>query len=304
MTNRLWVTLCIVWKAVTSPHLFLWQKASEWNYIFCEGSLIISFTMTNREWVTFPYLVKGNLMTSFPMNNSLWVTSSTFCAKGISWYEQQGVGLHILTKAASSHPFLWPWIGSVWHCMFWTHRLIRSLYDQQYVSAIAYFCERQSDYIFSYDQQRVSDISKFCESQSDHIFSYDKQVVSDIAHFVKGSQWHDDWSHPFIWPIASEWHRTFGKDCLITSLPMTNSKWVTYFIFVVITSSPTTNSLWVTLHFVKGSLITSFLKTNREYVATFYECNLITTFHDQQIVSSIAHCVKQSLQSFPMTNSK
>ncbi len=253
MTNRLWVTLPILWKVVSS-HLFLWPTGGVWNCTFFEwqshhifsydqqvvseispfvkGSLITSFPTTNRLWVTLHILWKGSLITSFPMTNSKWVA------------------LHILWKEVSSHLFLWFTVCE-WHCTF---------------------CERQSHYIFSYDQQGVSDIAhsvkgsltitsfpmtnsewvalhncerkphwphlflwptvcewhcmfckravsshlflwpigcewhcKFCERQSHHIFSYDQQDVSDIAHFVKGS--------------------------LITSLPMTNRLWVTLQIF-------------------------------------------------------------------------
>ena len=57
-----------------------------------------------------------------------------------------------------------------------------------------------------------------CEGQSHHICFYDQQEVSgpDIAHVVKGS--------------------------LITSYPVTNSKWVTLHIVWVIASFPITNS--------------------------------------------------------------
>ena len=114
-------------------------------------------------------------------------------------------------------------------------------------------CERQSHHIFSYDQQKVSAIADFLR---DSISSYDEQLVSDIADFV--------------------------KDSLMTSFPMTNSKWVTLDILWKAISShlflwPTdcewhcsfcerqsyvtffsmVNSKWVTLHrFVKHCPIT------------------------------------------------
>ena len=112
MTNSLWVTLHILWKAVLS-HLFLWPTGSEWNCTCCEN-LITSFPMTNSQWVT-SHFVKGSLMTlitSFPMTNS------------------ECVMLHILWKAVSSH----------------------LSYDHQAVSDIAHiFCERQSHHICFYD---------------------------------------------------------------------------------------------------------------------------------------------------------
>jgi len=153
MTNSLWVTLHILWRAVSS-HLFPWPTGCKWCCTICErqhhhifscdqqdvsdmahfvkGSLITSFLMPNRMWVTFHILwkavsshfsygqqpvsdiahfVKGSLITSFPMINSEWVT------------------LHILWKAVLSHLFLWP-TASEWHFTF---------------------CERQSHHLFSYD---------------------------------------------------------------------------------------------------------------------------------------------------------
>ena len=65
--NSEWVTLCILWKAV-SLHLFLQPKVVRAN---------------------FAHLVKGSLIASLSMTNRLWVT------------------LHILWKAVSSHCFLW-----------------------------------------------------------------------------------------------------------------------------------------------------------------------------------------------------
>jgi len=110
MTNRKWVRLHIVWKAVSS-HLFLWPTASEWDCTV-KGSLIKSFPMTNRKWVTLYILwkamislhlfllptatcechctfVKGSPITLVYMTNRLWVT------------------LYILQKAVS-HLSLWP----------------------------------------------------------------------------------------------------------------------------------------------------------------------------------------------------
>ncbi len=86
----------------------------------------------------------------------------------------------------------------------------------------------------------------FCERQSHHIFSYDQQDVSDIAHFVKG--------------------------CLITSFPITNSKWVTLHTLWNAVSSHMILSYEQQFvsgdiaHFVNGSLITSFPMTNRVWV--------------------------------------
>ena len=241
MTNRLWVTLHILWKAASS-HLSLWPIGSEWHCTFCErqshhifsydlqrvsdiahfvkGISITSFPMTNRKWVTlhmqshhiFSYdqqrvsdiahFVKGSLITSFPMTNS-----------GCKWHFAH------LWKAVSWHLLLWP-TASECCCTF---------------------CERQPHHIFSYDQQQVSDIAHFvkgslitsflwqtgsewhctfCERQS-HISTYDQQEVSDIAHSVKGIS-----SHLFLWLTACEWHCIFCKRLSHHIFPLTNSKWV------------------------------------------------------------------------------
>ena len=373
MTNSLWVTLHILWKAV-SLHLFLWPTASEWHYTFCERQSHCIFSYDQQGVSDIAHFVKGSLIASCPMTNSLWVT------------------LHILWKAVSLHLFLWP-TASEWHCKFCerqSHCIFS--YDQQLVSDIAHFvkgsliasfpmthsewvtlhilwkavslhlllwptgsewhcssCERQSHCIFCYDQQQVSDIAHFvkgsliasvpmtnresvtlhilwkavslhlflwptgsewhctvCERQSHYIFCYDQQEVSDIADFVKGSliasvpmtnrMWvtlHILWEavslHLFLWPTGSEWHCTFVKGSLIESFPMMNRLWVTLHI------------LWkaVSLHLL-------LWPTASEWHCTFCERQSHCIFsYDQQRVSDIAHFVKGSLiASFPMTNSK
>jgi hypothetical protein len=69
--NREWVTLHIVWKAVSS-HLLLWPTVCEWQYTFWEAVASHLFIWpTESEW---DHSVKGSCITSFPMINSLWVT--------------------------------------------------------------------------------------------------------------------------------------------------------------------------------------------------------------------------------------
>ena len=82
MTNRMWVTLHILWKA----HLFLWPTASKWYCKFCERHshhtfnflwqtasesqhwtfCVTSFPMANRMWVTLPYCEKSLVTPSIP----------------------------------------------------------------------------------------------------------------------------------------------------------------------------------------------------------------------------------------------
>jgi len=116
MTNREWVTLYRLWKAVSSHLNSLWPTASEWHCIFCKGNLITAYDQQGVSNIA--HSVKGslNIVTSFPMINRKWVT------------------LHILWKAVSvgsSHIFQHITnLGSEWHCIF---------------------VERKSHHIFSYD---------------------------------------------------------------------------------------------------------------------------------------------------------
>ena len=163
MTNRLWVTLHILWKPV-STHVFLWPTESKWYCTFCERHSHYMFSYDQQVVSDIAYFVQGSIITSFPITNSLWVT------------------LHILWNPVSSHLVPWPTV-CVCHCTFLKGSLII------------------------------------------HIISYAHQPVSNIAHFVQSH------SHLFLSPTASEWwHCTCCEGCLITSLPMTNSLWVTLHI--------------------------------------------------------------------------
>ena len=191
--------------------------------------------------------------------------------------------VHILWRAAAWYLFLWS-TASEWHCTFY---------------------ERQSHHIFFYDQQQVSDIAHFAKPVSSHL-CYDQQFVSDIAHFVKGGLitaflmttreyvtlhilWKGVSSQLFLWPTGSEWHCTFCQRQF-------------HHIF-----SYDQQEVSDIVHFVKGSLITSFPMTNSLWV-TLHICERQSHHiipYDQQQVSDIAHFVKDSLiTSFSMTNSK
>ena len=102
ITNRKWVTLFILWKAVSSHLSYDHQEVSDVVH-FVKGSLITLFHDQQEVSLDLAHFVKGSLtVTSFPMTNGKWVT------------------LHILWKAVSSRLFLW----------------------LQAVSDIAHFCER------------------------------------------------------------------------------------------------------------------------------------------------------------------
>ncbi len=183
-----------------------------------------------------------------------------------------------------------------------------SSYGQQFVSHIAHcvkgasshlflcsigsewyctFCKRQSHHIFSSGQlQKVSDIEHFMNSHDSSHLSYDQQEASDIGHFVKGS--------------------------LITSCPMTNSKWVTLYIWWQVVSShlsiwPTASEWYCTFCERKSHHTFSILwPTASEWHWTFCERQSHHIFsYDQQQVSDIAHSVKGILViSSPMTKRK
>ena len=219
MTNSLWVRLHILWRAVLS-HRFLWCTGCEWDTTFCERQ---PFAYDQQKVSDIAPFVKGSLMTSFPMTNRQWVT------------------LHILWMAVSPHAILWPteceWhctflkesiITSfpMTNSMWVTLHMWKAVSSHFFLSPTACeshgtCCERQSHHNISYDQQLVSEIAHFvkgihvhcfwwptgcewhgtfCERQSHHTISYYQQHVSEMAHFV--------------------------KDSLITSFPMTNRKWV------------------------------------------------------------------------------
>lgn len=123
--------------------------------------------------------------------------------------------------------------------------------------------------ILCYDQQEVSDIPHFVQRQSHHILCHNQQGVSDIADFLEGSlitsgtMIHREWvkfhifckgglSHLFLWPIGSQWHcRVFWKR-VSSHIVLINRLWVTFQSFhkrSLITSCALTNRQWVTLHF-------------------------------------------------------
>ena len=126
-------------------HLFLWPTACERHCTFCETQSHHIYCHDQQFVSDIEHFVKGSLITSFSMTNRkcvawhiLWKAVSSHLFLQLTagkWH----CSLHILWKAASSHLFLWP-TACEWHCTF---------------------CEMQSDDIFSYDQQQVSDIAHF-----------------------------------------------------------------------------------------------------------------------------------------------
>ncbi len=293
------MTLQILWTAVTS-HLFLWPTGCEWHCTFYERQSHHILSYDQQQVSDIVHFVKGSLITSFPMTNRMWVT------------------LHIFWKAVSSHLFLWltasEWHCTFSERQ--SHHIFS--HHQQFVSDIAHlektasshlfpwstvcewhciFCERQSHCIFSYDQQEVSDIAHFvkgspitsfpmanskwvtlhilwkaippflwptasewhcifCERQSHHIFSYDQQFVSDILLQIL---WKAVSSHLFLWPTASKQHSMHMWLKAVSShlfLWPTGCEW--HCTFSERQSYPMTNSLWVTLHILSKAVSSLF----------------------------------------------
>ncbi len=192
------------------------------------------------------------------------------------------VTLQILWKEVSLHLFLWP-TASEWLCKFCERQCIFS-YDQQQVSdKIAHFVK--GSLVTSFLQPTVSQwqwLHILLKAVSSHLF----QLVSDIAQFVKGNLityfplTNRGWvtlynlskavsSHLFLPPTGCEWHCTICErnSHHIFSL-ITGGEWhctiyqrQSHHIF-----SYHQQDVSDMAHFVKGSLITSFLMTNREWV--------------------------------------
>ena len=246
--NSLWVTLHILWKAVSS-HIFLWPIACEWHCTFCEKHI---FSYDQQEVSDIGHFVKGSLITSLPMTTVCEWQSCTFCERQshqIFSYDQQRVNdiAHFvkgsLIRSFAMTNSLWVTLHILWKAV--------SSDLSPWPTACEWHCT-------------------FCERQSHQIFFYDQQQVSDNAHFVKGSLirsfpmtnrelvtlhilWKQVPSDLFLWPTASEWHCTFCET-------------LSHYIF-----SYGQQNVSGIAHFVKGSLIRSFLMTNSEWV-TLHIC--------------------------------
>ena len=225
----------------------------------------------------------------------------TFCKRHshhiLSYDEQQVSNIAHFVKGSSSHLFLWP-TASESHCIFCERQSHHLLW--QLVSHIAHFVT--GSLIFSYDWQLVCNITHLWKAH--HTFSYHQQRVCDIVlwkavsshlFFFTNSKWALTlcilWkvasSHPFLWPTASKWHCTFCDRQSHHNFPMTNSKWVK--LHIVWKAVPLSH------HFHDQKLVSD--------IAHFVKAVLL---HDQQGVSDIALSVKGNFitSSIPMTNSK
>ena len=177
MTNtRLWVT---DFSESKFYHILSYLHQLESHIIFLTGSLITSWTMTNRWWVTLDICSQGSIITSVitPCHlTRLWVTAYFFwkavlshlilCIRG--W-----VAMHFSSKAVS-YPVLWPtnslWVTFNAHLLEKDRLLITSSPMTTGSEWQCTFSERQSHQILSYDHQGVQHCQFFWKSVLSHLF--------------------------------------------------------------------------------------------------------------------------------------
>ena len=124
---HLWPTVCeqhcTFCDVAVLLHLFLWLKGCEWHCTWCKKQSPHIFSYDQQDVSDIAHLAQGSLITSFPMTNRLWVT------------------LHILLKVVSSHLFLVTnrkWV-TLHICERQSHHIFP--YDQQEVSGHCTFCK-------------------------------------------------------------------------------------------------------------------------------------------------------------------
>ena len=155
----LWHTGCewhctFLWKAVSS-FLLLSPTESEWHCTFCERQSHECHHIVFCEWQKvsdIAHLVKGSVIISFSMTNRKWMTFHIRQMAVLShlFLDQQLVSkLYTLWKTVWSHLSLWP-KECGWHKL--------------------HICNRQSYPIFSYDQQQVSDLHILWKAVSLYLF--------------------------------------------------------------------------------------------------------------------------------------
>ena len=299
ITNRMWVTLHSLWKAVTS-HISLSPTGCEWHCTFCERQPHHIFSYDQQQVSEIAHFVKGSLITSFPITNRMWVT------------------LHTLWKLVLSHPFLWPTVCE-WNCSFCvcqSHHIVP--YDQQLVSDIRHFVK--VTLVISFPMTNSLWVTL-------HIL-WKAVITSFLLATRECVTLHILWKAiitSFLWPIVCEWYCTFCErqshsydqqpvsDIAILwkaiSFPMTNSLWVMVLHILweaasaLITSFTITNSMWITLH-ILWKAVSSHLflwPTVCEWHYTLCERQSHHIFSDhQQFVSCIMdfQCEMQSCDIF------
>ena len=174
ITNRKWVTLHILWKAVSS-HIFLQPKASEWYCTFHDRQSHHISSYDQQVVSDIAHFVKGSLITSFflsPTGSEWHCTSCEMQSHHIFSYHQQYVSdiqAHFVEAIFSYH--------------------------QQLVSDIAQF----ACHIFSYHQQVVSAIAQFVKHS--FITSFSRMNFFPCLETRKGTLQ----SRYFVLLVGSTW---------------------------------------------------------------------------------------------------
>ena len=224
MTNRKWVTLPILWRAVSSnlfwptgsewhctlyerlklvsSNLFLWPTAGEWYCKFCERQSHQIFSTYDQQGVSdIAHFIKGSHITSFQVVSDIahFVKGSlitSFCVTN-----SLSVTLQILWKAVSSHLFLWP-TGSKWHCTFYERQLHHTLsHDKQQVSNIAHFVKGTLIRSFPMTNSMWVVLHILWKAVSSHLTNRMWVILNILWKAVS--------SHLFLQHTASWWHCTF-----------------------------------------------------------------------------------------------
>ena len=233
MTNRKWATLKMlgVWS-----YLSPWQTGSKWH---CKRQSDYAFSYDQQAVSDIWHVVKGNFQYYiFFMTNSLWVSlHCTFC-EGQSnhfFYAQQGVSdiVYSIKGSLIIHYILWP-IAGEWYCTFHeTVPLITSFPIKRKWVTLHLLWNTVSSYI-SYHQQGVSDIAFLQGGVSSHHHpsstasewhgtSCEMQshhIVSCDQQFVSNFKWKAGSSHFSSDQQGVRDIRNFMNCSLITSFPM------------------------------------------------------------------------------------
>ena len=215
---------------------------------FVKGSLITSFPMPSRLWVTLHILwTQKPLSSHFFMTNSWWVTFHFLwrvVSSDLSYDEQLVSNIAHFVKGITPFPYDPQQVSEITHfvkCSLITFFLWLTACEWHFTFCAIFkshsfpwppgsewdctFCERWTTwhvFLWLDCEQHCT----FCERQPHQMFSYDKQDVSDIQHIV--------------------------RDNLITRFPMTKQRVsdLAYFVIGSLITSffPMTNSLWVRPH--------------------------------------------------------
>jgi len=173
VTDRMWATLHILWKA--PDHIVFYDQQGVSIAHFVKGCLITSFLMTNRKWVALHMMYERK-------------------SNHIFSYGQQEVSdiAHFVRKGVSLHPFLWP-TASQWCCRF-CERYIFSSHLLLWPTGSKWCCIFVSSHLWFMTNRKWVTL---------HILW--KAVWSHLSLWPTGCEWHcifgesqSGWSHLFL----------------------------------------------------------------------------------------------------------